>query len=420
MAVKLTKRIVDGAQPGEKDSFLFDSDVIGFGLKITPAGRKVYLVQYRIQGTKKRLFIGVHGSPWTPDQARLEAIRLLGLVAQGVDPAQEKQDLKNAETMVQLCDMYFAEGVMTLKPRTIEVDRGRAEHHIKPLLGHIRVKDVTAGDVERFMQAVAEGQTKCLKITKPRGRSVVTGGKGVANRCMALLSGMFTFAMRRNMRSDNPVRGIKRFPEHKLGGRLTAEELGRIGDAIRELQEEGVNPNALAAIRFIGLTGMRVSEALGLTWQAVDFETGVVHLSDSKTGQQNLQIGAPALALLASLPRVANNDYCFPGALRGQPLTGITRPWYAVRERAGLHRLRLHDLRHGFVSQGVVGGLGLYTMGSLVGHKSQLTTQRYAHMGNDPLRIAANRVSTEIAAAMDGASNADVVTLPADRKVKAV
>ncbi|MEO5355304.1 MAG: Arm DNA-binding domain-containing protein [Magnetococcus sp. XQGC-1] len=116
MAIKLTKRNVDTAQPGEQDVFLFDTDMTGFGLKITPTGRKTYLFQYRLNGSKRRVMIGVHGSPWTPDLARKEAARMLGMVADGQDPAEQKAQAKAVPTMAELCDLYLEEGTSTQKP----------------------------------------------------------------------------------------------------------------------------------------------------------------------------------------------------------------------------------------------------------------------------------------------------------------
>lgn len=172
MVVKLIKRTVDAAQPGEKDIFLFDEDMIGFGLKITPTGRKVYLVQYRIYGTKKRVMIGVHGSPWTPEMARKEAGRLLGMVAEGQDPADQKAQDKTMPTMVELCDLYLSEGCAVKKASTLAIDRGRIARHIVPLLGRKRVDQITRADVQRFMTAVAEGKTATDIKTGPRGRAL--------------------------------------------------------------------------------------------------------------------------------------------------------------------------------------------------------------------------------------------------------
>ncbi|MEO5369475.1 MAG: integrase arm-type DNA-binding domain-containing protein [Magnetococcus sp. DMHC-1] len=237
MATRLNKRTVDASQPGDKDLFLFDEDLTGFGLKVTPSGRKVYLVQYRINGNKRRLVIGVHGSPWTPDQARTEAVRLLGMVAKGEDPAEVKAQIKSMPSVAELCDLYMAEGTATKKASTLSIDRGRIERHIKPLLGRKRVDQVTRTDTQRFMSAVAEGKTAADIKTGLRGRAIVTGGKGTATRCMGLLGAIFVFATERGFRADNPTHGIKKFPGERRERFLTGEELTRLGDALREAND---------------------------------------------------------------------------------------------------------------------------------------------------------------------------------------
>ena len=96
----ITKSTVDAAEPGEKDSFLWDSKTHGFGLKVTPAGAKVYICQYRTGGRgspTKRVTIGRHGSPWTPDAAKRKAKAILGAVAKGQDPAAEKRAIREAK-----------------------------------------------------------------------------------------------------------------------------------------------------------------------------------------------------------------------------------------------------------------------------------------------------------------------------------
>ncbi|MBF0429283.1 MAG: tyrosine-type recombinase/integrase [Magnetococcales bacterium] len=411
MAVKLTKTAVDGAQPGDRDIFLFDLEVMGFGLKVTPSGRKVYIVQYRINGAKKRVMIGVHGSPWTPEQARTEAKRLLGLVADGQDPAESKAQAKAMPTMEEICDIYLREGTALKKASTLAIDRGRIERHIKPLLGKKRVDQITRADVQRFMNAVASGQTADDIKTGPRGRAIVTGGQGTATRCMGLLGGIFTFAVERGLREDNPVHGVKKFPGQRRERFLTGEELARLGDALLEAEQEGVNPVAINAMRLLLLTGMRRGEVLTLEWSHVDMERCCLRLPDSKTGQKIVHVGAAALEVLARLSRLEGNPFCFPGAVEGHSLVGLPRIWRKIRERAGLSDVRIHDTRHGFASVGVISGMGLPVVGALLGHKTPAMTARYAHLSDDPVKLAADRISGTIAAALNGTPKAEVVPL---------
>ena len=184
-SLRITKTIVDGAKPGPADYFIWDSELKGFGLKMSKGGRKTYVCQYRTAGGRtgdsRRLTIGAHGSPLTVELARAEAKKILGRAANGEDPAQEKQDLKKQLAVTELCDQYLVHGCATKKPSTLATDRGRIERHIKPLIGRKKVQEVTKADIKRFLQDVAQGKTATDIKTGKRGRAIVRGGEGQAH-----------------------------------------------------------------------------------------------------------------------------------------------------------------------------------------------------------------------------------------------
>ena len=132
---KLTKRAIDALKPREVRFTAWDSDLKGFGLRMNPGGERTYVVKYRLGGEQRWFTIGRHGSPWTPDEAREEAKRLIGDVAKRLDPAAQRRAEREAMTFAELCDLYLAEGVSHKKSSTIAADKGRIEHHLKPLLG---------------------------------------------------------------------------------------------------------------------------------------------------------------------------------------------------------------------------------------------------------------------------------------------
>ena len=230
---KLTKAVVDRAKPDEKDYFLWDADLKGFGVKIAKGGRKSYVCKYRVgtgrNAPTRRMTLGAHGSPWTVDQARNEARKILGRVANDEDPAKEKQDVKKQITIAELCDLYLEHGVATKKASTLATDKGRIERHIKPLLGKKKVPAVTRADIKRFLQDVANGKTAKDVKTGLRGRSIVKGGKGTATRTVGLLGGIFTYAFDCGLIEINPVRGVKRFPDKKGQRYLSQQELVALG-----------------------------------------------------------------------------------------------------------------------------------------------------------------------------------------------
>ena len=187
--------------------------------------------------------------------------------------------------------------------------------------------------------------------------------------------------------------------------------LDRLGKVLKEAENSGSNPFAIAAIRFLALSGCRKSEALTLRWEWVDFDRRCLRLPDSKTGAKVVRLGAAALQLLHDLPRLDENPHVFPSSTGIGHIVGLQKIWSAIRLKAGLPGVRLHDLRHSFASVGVSQGGSLYIVGRLLGHTQSRTTQRYAHLADDPLRFTADKISGHIAAAMAGEEGAEVVEL---------
>jgi integrase len=396
-AGRITIPLVKALAPGE---VIWDRDVRGFGVR-RQRRDPVYMLKTRIDGRQRFLTIGTHGKGWTVDTARREAARLLGLIAAGKDPARARDEAKLDPTMNALFDDYLAEGCTGKKPSTLLRDKSRIDRHLRPLIGRLKLRNVTRATVERLMLDVRNGRTKRDERTGPRGRSIVTGGNGAAIECVALLSSILTFAVRRGLCGDNPALGIE-LRRTKRRRYPTATELTRLGDTLAEMEANGANPFALAAIRFLALSGCRKGEALGLKWEYVDFARGVICLPDSKVGARDIPIGLVALDLLRALPRMAGSAFVFPGRVAGQPLVGLQKNWERVRTAADLGDLRLHDLRHGFASIAVNRGVSLALLQGILGHSSPLTTNRYAHLETDPLRAQADGIAASIARAITG------------------
>jgi integrase len=412
---KITKAVVDRLQPGQK---AWDIDTTGFGVRCQRK-YKVFILKYRLLGRPRWYTIGKLGSPWTVEMARREAKRLLGQVAAGIDPAEARDETKNDLKISELCDLYLKEGCITKKASTLATDRGRIERHIKPVLGKMRVRQVRRADVEKLLREVAAGKTAIDEKTGPGRRAIVTGGKGTATKAVALLGAIFNFAVDRGLRPDNPAQGVKTFKALNAERFLSAEELSRLGEALSGAEKEGANPFAIAAIRLLALTGARKSEILTLHWKSnsagsghVDFEHGCLHLTDSKTGSKRVPLGAPALEILADMPKIEGNPYVFPSKASGH-YAGLQKVWDQIRRRAGLDDVRLHDLRHSYASTAVASGDSLYLVGKILGHQQASTTQRYAHLSDDPLRDVADRTAKKIASAMrSGEGAGEVVDLP--------
>jgi hypothetical protein len=229
---KITKRTVDFLVPKDNaEVVLWDTEIKGLGVRARNGGSKTYILHYRAGAGRnaplRKITIGRHGSPWTPQTARVEAKRVLGLVASGEDPAQVRSAERRAMTVAELCDLYLTEGATHKKASTLKADRGRITHHIKPLLGQKLIEKITRADIERMMIEVKTGSTATSRLKdgkRPPG-SIPTGGAGVAAQCVTLISTLSTFAMARGLRSDNPARGVKKPPVRKMERFLSEDEI---------------------------------------------------------------------------------------------------------------------------------------------------------------------------------------------------
>jgi integrase len=413
MRAKITKRAVDGVDSRDATYLVRDTEVKGFVLVVTPAGTRSYAVDYRAgsgRGSpKRRLTIGKHGSPWTPETARIEAKRLLAEVAAGRDPAMARQEDRKALSFGELIDLYLSEGVSHKKASTLKADCGRIEHHLRPLLAKLRADRIVRADVERMRNAVTAGKTieKIGNGKKRRSGSIATGGKGAAAQCVALVSTIFAFAVERGLCAENPARGVKKAPVRKVERFLSEAEIAQLAEALDAEAGRSGNPYPSTAIKLLLLTGCRRGEIVNLCWDHVDFERECLRLPDSKTGAKIVYLNAPARALLQQLPRMAANPRVIPGMRADSASAAIDKAWASARAAAGLADVRLHDLRHSFASVGAAGGLSLPIIGALLGHKHATTTARYAHLSADPLRAANDAVGARIAAAMRRNVDAD-------------
>lgn len=378
---KLTKRVVDAAESGERRMKIWDETLPGFGLLVLPSGRKSYIVQYRIGRRSRRLTLGAHGV-LTPQQARSLAMDALAQVRAGGDPLEERQKRQRAATIRELSRRYLVEHAeVKKKPSSVVSDRRLFEKCILPRLGNVPVPELSRADVGALYHA--------LRKTP-----------GQANRAIALLSKMLNLAEGWGRRPDasNPCRHIERYPENPREVFLSAEELGRLGEALRGLVSEGKIPlEASVAVRLLVLTGARRGEILNLQWSHVDEENRCLRLPDSKTKAKTIPLNDEALAVLGELSRRA--FWVVPTAAGDTPIS-LSKPWSRIRTRAELLHVRLHDLRHTHASLLAGAGYSLPIIGRILGHKTPTTTARYAHLADDPVRRATQSAGALASAAL--------------------
>lgn len=417
----LTLKTIAALPPGQTTWDAGKGAVAGFGARRQKGAAVSYVVKYRTaDGRQRWATIGRHGAPWTPDLARAEARRILGEVTTGADPAAAKQEARKAATVAELCDFYLeaveAGRVLTRrkiakKPATIIGDKGRIERHIKPLLGSLKVAAVTRADVERFRDGVSEGATAARIKTGKHGLARITGGHGTATRALGLLGALFGFAVRQGLRPDNPATGIERHAYEPRQRRVSEAEYKALGEALRDMPKT-VWPVAVAATKFLSVTGWRRGEALALTWAEVDLDTRTARLADTKTGYSLRPLSNAACDVLRTLPRLG--DLVFPASIGcDKPMTGYHKIWLRIAAKAGLPAdVTPHILRHSLASVAADLGYSELTIAALIGHKKASMTSRYAHHADAVLLAAADAVADRIAELMGEARKpAKVITL---------
>lgn len=399
-AQKLTKTVVDAAQVTGKDYWLWDSEIRRFGLRVRATGAKSYAIQYRnAYGTTKRMTIGQPGEVWTPDAARKQARELLARVDSGEDPAGELRGKREGLTLRDLAGIYLEQYAGAHLRATTQRDAKRyLERFILPELGAKKIAEVEASHVSRLH----------LKL-----RSTPTQ----ANRVLAYLSGIFSYAIGQKLMSENPCKGIKKFHEEKRERYASDDELRALTKAINEYPDQ----HAANAIRLLILTGARLSEVVKATWDMFDLQRGSWTKPSAHTKQKKIHsvpLSGAAIALLAAMQDARDPDspYLFPGRKakpddEQKPRADLKRPWDAIKSAAGIADFRKHDLRHSYASQLVAAGVPLFDVGKLLGHTQIATTQRYAHLADDPLRAATNKVGAKLAALEGVEKTAEVVKL---------
>ena len=372
---RITKRSVDAIKADGADTVYWDGELTGFGLRVRRSGRKSYVVQTRIAGKLCWFTIGPHG-PLNPNQARARALEILACAKKGIDPRDADARREAEPSMADLGRRFLEEYVpVHCKPSTQEEYRRSVRLFVDPVIGELRVPEVQRKDIAALHHGLRD---------KPYQ----------ANRTLGVLSKMFSLAEVWGWRPDgsNPCRHVKRYKEHKRERFLSPEETERLGQVLREAEEE--MPSAVAAFRLLLLTGCRMSEIRDLRWDYVNDDC--IELPDAKTGGRVVPLGPEARAVLSAIPRDEDNPWVISGRLPGSHLTDLQRPWRRIRKQAGLEGVRIHDLRHSFASRALALGESLTMIGKLLGHTQVQTTARYAHLARDSIQTAAARITGSI------------------------
>jgi integrase len=393
-------RSIEPPETGSKTYWDADPRLPGFGLRVSAGGRKSFFLNYWFEGRERRCTIGIYPR-WSLTAARERAKELRGLVDRGHDPTGSKRERREAPTIAELIDRYIAEH---MPRKSLTGARLNDEKKMLAVIGTklgrgTKVADVHGGDIREMHRSITE-----------------SGVPVRANRILSVASKLFSLSLVpmagenapwRNAVLGNPCKGIERNHEEPRERFFSQSELAAISDALQKYP--GV---AADCVRLIMLTGCRPAEAMKATWLEFDKEPGnwvkpSAHTKQRKT--HRLPLNPPALELVNRLRKERGRGrWVFPGDKPGEHLAALWHVWHFVRAETGLgDDAHVYSLRHSFASVGAGGGLSLPIIGKLLGHTQARTTQRYAHLANDPLKEATDKIGKVIA----GSNSAEVVKL---------
>lgn len=406
---KLTKRALEAMKAPEKgkQAFLWDSELRGFGVRMLPSGLQTFVLNYRNAADKeRRINLGRFGV-MTVERAREQAKIKLGVIAAGEDPADTDDDPHHQQTVSALCDWYLKEAEAgrilgrrnrPIKKSTLAMDKSRIETHIKPLLGDRLAHTLKVADIEGMQSDIVAGKT-----AKPRGKSrggAATGGPGVASRAVGTLQSILGHAARLDKIESHPSRGARKLASKKKMRRLSEIEIKKLGVAVRHAARNGEHPVGLAVVRFLLLTGFRISEGQGLQRPWLHAEAGYVSFPDTKGDAQIRAIGQAAADLVAGQPLRKDCPYVFPADVGDGHFTAAKACLARLCASVGIVGVTPHTLRHTFGS--VAGDLGFseLTIRALLGHAAQSVTQGYVHI-DEALKLAVTRTCEKVASLLD-------------------
>ena len=379
---RLSDRQVDALKFG-RETMVWDRHLPGFAVRVYPSGTRTYIVQTRGPYGTRRVTLGRHGAIGAAE-ARRRAWQVIARIKAGKEPLPEHSTSRRAAgpRLADVAARYMDEYVAVhCKPATMRIRSAAIYRHILPSLGKQRIGAVRRRHVTRLHQRLAATPV-------------------LANNAVITLSQIFTKAQDWGILAEgaNPCRHIELYRQRKRERFLTEAEFKRLGRVLDQAEDSGgATPAAIAAIRLLILTGCRRGEILALRWDEVDLKARELHLRDTKTGPRVVPLSPAAVQLLAGLPRSEGSTWVIPGRKPGTHLVRLGNAWRLLRKRAGLHDVRLHDLRHSFASSALALGESLPMIARLLGHRQIASTVRYAHLARASVHEAAARVADSLA-----------------------
>lgn len=375
--MKLTRKLIDSLEPRATEFFVWCAVMPGFGVRVQPTGRKVYLVRYRTEaGTQRKYTIG-RCDALHPDDARDRAREVIAEAARGGDPARDRRDKREGATIADLAERHTKAKAGHVKAGTARNHEILWRLHILPRLGDKRVADLTPEDIADLHLDMGETPVN-------------------ANRALELVAAALKIAERIGWRprGSNPAADVPAYPENERQRILTPDEIKALFAACDSYA--GSQRAAPWLVRLLILSGKRVSEWSCSKWSWVDFQRATLTLPDSKVGAITYHLPDAVIETLRQWRALTNSAWIIPGVDETVPLRFPHRYWSEIRDAAGLEGVRLHDLRHTIGSLGHMAGLSQRDIAELLGHRQLKTTERYLNTYDERKREAANKAAQAI------------------------
>lgn len=406
---KLTKEtLANIAIDPLRDVRVWDATLPGFGVKITPAGARIAIYQYRIDGKSRLLTIGRICDALTLEQAKRKAKSHAAEVQSGFDPQGEKEARRNALTVGDLLDKYLTSAAFSDKAQsTRDTDKGRIERHLRPLLGNQIADKITPDQIAKARNAIEAGKTAVVaKTAKLRGKAVVKGGAGAARKSVILLRAIYNWANREGLTEGNPAENVEIEQDGRRDVIIDEAQYIALFNALDTLEEHRqIASPAADAIRLIAFTGARRGEIVGLRWRHIDSAAGriVITKGEHKTGRKTqtsriIGLSPEALEIIDRQEQREPDDLVFVPD-RGDGID-LRRPWRVARAAAGLpDDFVLHGLRHSVGSHLAMNGANMAEIQTALGHRQLATAQRYIHFAESARQALTTKAAAPISRA---------------------
>jgi integrase len=347
---KITKRTVDTLIGARSLGVIRGDDLKGFGARLK------------------------HG-PFTPDQARNLAKKMLARVLAGDDPAAERANRRREMTVGDLLRQTLAtHWRVKSKPTTIKNFASTIDHSLMPEFGTRRLSELTRSQIRAWH----------AKQTHRRRQ---------ANLDLAILRKALNLAVSDELIKENPASGIQLHPERRRDRIPTDQELAAV---LKALDTTAIRPQVALLFKLLLFTGCRTSEWRAAEWAWIDADTGTLRLPDAKAGARPVALSRAAQALLSTAPR--RSRYIIPSDSGEAPMSSstVSHAWEAIRIDAGVLDLRVHDLRHAFATRGAGLGASAVILRDALGHKTLSMTSRYVSRQDNLVRELVERIGVQI------------------------